>query len=105
MPPLRHAAPVPVVAAVSWALLAGVSCKAKATPSQCDELIDRYATLVVREKYPDAGPDQIDAERARERSEARGDDAFKNCSSEVSRAELECALRSPTSDAFLKCLE
>jgi len=29
----------------------------------------------------------------REKSEARGDDAFKNCSSEVSQAEFECAMR------------
>ena len=36
---------------------------------------------------------------------ARGDDAFKNCSSEVSRAELDCAMHAKTSGAFEKCLE
>jgi len=90
----------------AWCALAfAASCKTKATPAQCDQLIDRYAALVVREKYPDAGPAEIDAERTREKSEAHADDAFKNCSSQVSQSELECALRSTTADAFLKCLE
>jgi hypothetical protein len=91
---------------VGAALLAGPGgCKAKVSASQCDELLGRYAQLVVTEKYPDASTGQIEAERARERSEARGDDAFKNCSSEVSRSEFECAMKATSADAFLKCLD
>jgi hypothetical protein len=81
------------------------ACKAKATASQCDQLIDRYATLVVTEKLADASAAQIQAEQGREKSAARGDDAFKNCSSEVSQAEFDCAMRASTPDAFEKCLE
>ena len=81
------------------------SCKPKITPVQCDALIDRYAQLVVTEKLPDAGPETIKTEQERERGEARGDDAFKNCTSEVSRAEFDCAMRAPTADALEKCLE
>jgi len=94
-------------AAVAFALVctAAPGCKPKVTTSQCDELIDRYARMVVTERFPDAGPDRIKAEQDRERVEARGDDAFKNCSSEVSRAEYECAMKAPTPDAFEKCLE
>jgi hypothetical protein len=80
-------------------------CKPKVTPAQCDQLLERYASLVVTERFPDAGADRIREEHAREKAEARGDDAFKNCSSEVSRAEFECAMRAPTADAFEKCLE
>ena len=91
------------------ALLVGalplVACKAKASTTQCDQLIDRYATLVVTEKLADASAAQIATEQAREKSAARGDDAFKNCSSEVSQAEFECAMRAATPDAFEKCLE
>jgi len=82
-----------------------ISCKAKASSAQCNQLLDRYAALVVTEKYPDAATAQIDAERAREKGEAHGDDAFKNCSSEVSQSEFDCAIRSANADAFLKCLE
>jgi len=91
------------VAAFAGAGAAG--CKAKASASQCDELLDRYASLVVREKMPDASAATIAEEQKREKTEARSDDAFKNCSSEVSLAEFDCAMRAGTADAFEKCLE
>jgi hypothetical protein len=87
------------------ALAAAGGCKPKATGAQCDQLLDRYAELVVTERFADAGQDRINAEREREKSEARGDDAFKNCSSEVSRVEFDCAMRAASADAVEKCLE
>jgi hypothetical protein len=91
------------VLVVAVVLLAG--CKPKVTVSQCEQLVDRYATLVVTEKYPDASAALIHDEQQHEKGEARGDDVFRNCSSEVSRTEFECAMRAPTADAFEKCLE
>jgi hypothetical protein len=93
-----------LAALLACAALAG-GCKAKASVSQCDQLLDRYATLVVTEKFVDASPAQIQTEQDREKRAARGDDSFKNCSSEVSQAELECAMRAATADALEKCLE
>lgn len=90
-------------ATVCISLLCG--CKPRANQTQCDLLLDRYARLVVAEKYPDATDALYGAERDRERAEARGDDAFKNCTSEVSRAEFECAMRAQSADALEKCLE
>ena len=87
------------------ALASTIGCKPKASGAQCDQLLDRYAQLVVTERFADAGPEQIKSERDREKSEARGDDAFKNCSSEVSQAEFECAMHAPNADAVEKCLE
>jgi hypothetical protein len=97
----RAFAVVSLLACLVW--LAG--CRAKATPSQCDQLLERYAMLVVTEKYKDASAADIQREQQKEKSEARGDDAFKNCSSEVSQPELQCAMSAPTADAFEKCLE
>jgi hypothetical protein len=94
-----------LVAAFAALVVTTTGCKAKANASQCDQLLDRYATLVVTEEMVDASPVEIHAEQQREKGEARGDDAFKNCSSEVSQAEFECAMRAPTADAFEKCLE
>jgi hypothetical protein len=85
--------------------LASTSCKPKASESECDQLLERYARLVVGEKHPDASAEDIAVEQHREKGEARGDDAFKNCSSEVSRDEFRCAMQAPTADAFEKCLE
>jgi len=101
------------VTARAWTLLAVVlvfasaaaGCKQKASASQCDQLLERYATLVVTEKHPDASAADIQAEQQHEKSEARGDDAFKNCSSEVSQPEFQCAMRAATADSFEKCLE
>jgi hypothetical protein len=84
---------------------AASGCRKKATAQQCGELVDHFAGLVVAERFPDAGADAIAAERTRERAEANGDDAFKNCPSEVQADELACAMKATTSSAVLKCLE
>jgi hypothetical protein len=92
--------------AVSLAGTIGTSgCKPKASQEQCTELLDRYAELVVREKSPDASPEQAKAAHDRERDEARGDDNFKNCHSEVSQPEYSCAMKAATSEQLVKCLE
>ncbi|MCL2723343.1 MAG: hypothetical protein FWD69_02805 [Polyangiaceae bacterium] len=81
------------------------SCTKKASQQQCDELLDRFAELVVKERFADAGADVMAKEQARERSDAKGDDAFKNCTSEVQLDEHACAMKAATSAALIKCLE
>lgn len=81
------------------------SCRKKVSQQQCDELLDRFSELVVKERMPDAGADALAAERIRERSEAKSDDAFKNCTSEVQLAEHACAMKAASSEALIKCLE
>jgi hypothetical protein len=100
---LDRASTSAAAAAACISLVCG--CKAKATQTQCDLLLDRYSRLVVAEKYPDATDAVFNTERDRERAEARGDDAFKNCISEVSHAEFDCAMRAQSADALEKCLE
>jgi hypothetical protein len=90
---------------VVLAVLSAPACKARITPAQCDELIARYATLVVKEKIPDAGPAVIEAEQKRERDQAAHEDAFRNCTTEVQREEHRCAMAAKTAEAFEKCLE
>ena len=82
-----------------------VSCRKKVSQKQCDELLDRFSELVVKERMPDAGAEALAAERVRERSEAKGDDAFKNCTSEVQVDEHACAMKAASSEALIKCLE
>lgn len=80
------------------------SCKRKVSEQQCDELLDRFAEMVVKEHFPDAGPDVIAAEKQRERTEAKGD-VFRNCTSEVQAGEHECAMKAKSSEGLIKCLE
>lgn len=92
-------------AAVAVGALALVGCKQKVTTSQCDAIVERYAELVVKESMPDASAETIAKERAREKNEAHGDDAFKNCTSEVQPADYDCAMKATSADALEKCLE
>ncbi|MBX3228535.1 MAG: hypothetical protein KIT84_07775 [Labilithrix sp.] len=102
----RSRAPFFVVAALLvFVALGAFVWKRKATEAQCEDLLDHYAELVVREHMPDAGAAEIAAERQRERVEARRDDAFKNCRSEVQSSEHECAMKATSSEALIKCLE
>jgi len=82
-----------------------LGCKKKVSQAQCEELLDRYATLVVKEKMKDAPPEQLKAEQARERDAARSDDDFKNCTAELSTEDYACAIKAQTADALEKCLE
>lgn len=96
----------PSTAVVACLLLGGLGgCKKKISQAQCDELLDHFAELVVKEHFPDAGPDTIRAERTRERQEATNADEFKNCRSEVQANEHDCAMKAQNSDALIKCLE
>lgn len=85
--------------------LGASGCRKKVSAKQCDELLERFSELVVKERFPDAGPEVVAAERARERNEAKSDDAFKNCTSEVQVDEHTCAMKAPSPEALIKCLE
>ncbi len=100
---MKRGATVLLLAACLLALLG--ACKRKVTQQECDALLDKFAMLVVRERIKDAPPEMIKAEQERERQEARGDEAFRNCTSEVAEQDYACAMGSGTSEAFLKCLE
>ncbi len=87
------------------ALSAGSSCKERVSKAQCDELLGRFAELVVKEKHPAAPPETVRAEQAREREEAARDDNFKNCTTELRVEEYRCAMAATTAEGLIKCLE
>ncbi len=91
--------------ALILAIGAAPACKKKVTEKQCDELLERFAELVVKERFPDAGAPEIAKEKDRERNEAKADQAFKNCTSEVQTDEHACAMKATTSEGLIKCLE
>lgn len=91
--------------AIALVALALSGCKKRASQSQCDALLAHFAELVVHERFADAGPEVVAAEYARERVEAQGDDAFKNCETVVQLTEHECAMKATSSEALIKCLD
>lgn len=82
-----------------------LGCREKVTAAQCEALIERYAELVVRDKMPGASEEVIQAEQKVVRDEAKSDDAFHNCTTEVGPGEYACAMGAATPDAVEKCLE
>jgi hypothetical protein len=100
-----------LAAALSVALAAGGTlasgCKKKVTQEQCDQLMDHFADLVVKERIADGGLEAGDqaAQRAHELREAKHANEFRNCTSEVQVNEHDCAMRAQSSDALIKCLE
>lgn len=80
-------------------------CSKKVTPQQCDAIVEHYAELVVRDTKKDASAEEIKAEKERETKEAKSDDAFRNCTSEIEPADYDCAMNASSADALEKCLE
>lgn len=90
---------------IAASLVLATACSKKVTQTQCDAILDRYAELVVKETKLDASADEVKAEQARERAEAKSDDAFRNCTSEIEPADYDCAMKATSADALEKCLE
>ena len=88
---------------VATAAVAG--CRKHVTQAQCDEMVGHYAELVVRERFPDASADTIAKEKEREQGEARADDGFKNCTTELEPSDHACAMAATTPDALETCLK
>jgi hypothetical protein len=92
--------------AVAVALvLVSAGCRKKVGTKECDQLLDRFAELAAKEEHPDAGPEQVKEDRAKFREAAKISDEFKSCPSEVEPHEFACAMKAPTSQAMIKCLE
>ena len=91
-------------------LLLGLSavitgCRTRVTAGQCDQLVGHYAALNVREHHPGVALSELRVEADREQAAARNDDAFKNCTTEVTVSEYTCATAAQSAAALLKCLE
>jgi hypothetical protein len=105
VPPITRPTRSTLLLLLVSAILVLGGCKRKITQAQCDQLLDHFAELVVTERFADAGPDVVAAERVRERQEAKRADEFKNCTSEVQANEHDCAMKAQSSDGLIKCLE
>jgi hypothetical protein len=86
--------------------LAGASgCRERVTAPQCEALLAHYAELVVRDKMPGATDELIRSEQKLVREEAKSDEGFRNCTTEVGPREYACAMAAATPEAVEKCLE
>lgn len=90
-------------AALALALLGG--CGRRATPADCDALLERYVELLVRQEDPGARPGDVAQAKNMARAKAAVDPEFQRCPHAVRQRDVVCALGAPNVDELEKCLE
>jgi hypothetical protein len=78
--------------------------RATATVAQCDELLDRYTDLALRESVPDASPAIVAAQKKQVREMAAASSVLSACPGHVLESQRRCAMGSSTPDTFEACL-
>ena len=87
-------------------MVLGLGCASpkKLTSQQCDELVDRYTEIALRESFPDAAPGLVASQKTQVRALATQDPALAKCVDEITPAQRACAMSASTPDAFERCL-
>jgi hypothetical protein len=90
------------------ALIASLAaCKSPppgASVAQCDELLDRYTELALRENVPDASIELVAAQKKQVREMAAASSVLGACPGHVSEKQRACAMAASTPDGFEACL-
>lgn len=102
-----------VRARVALLLLAGLfaGCGKKVTSAECDAMLDRYLDLSMAPspeiaRMPPKQAESVIEERKSERRASSSYEAARGrCEREVSRAELDCAMKAPTANDWEACLD
>ncbi len=90
--------------ALFFACLTLAGCGRSLSQEECLRLLDHYTDKQIDQARPSTGA----GDRARLMMEvetrAATDPAFASCTSQVSRAEFDCAMQAGTADAIERCL-
>jgi hypothetical protein len=87
------------------AFLLPLGCHEKITGRECEALVDRYAELVVLRKMPGAPREVVEKAQKLVIEEAKGDEGFRNCTTQIGKSEYACAMAAMTPEAIESCLE
>jgi hypothetical protein len=82
------------------------SCAAPLEASECKQLLEHYTGLLVISEQRHASSGDIESAKFRARlvAESQPHFQFTSCSTEVRRAQFECAMNAPDVDALERCL-
>lgn len=83
----------------------GALFSAHPTQAECATLLDRYVEHLTYAATPHPTPGALASQKALARSKASEDHAFARCTSELTRAQADCALKAESADAFERCLQ
>jgi hypothetical protein len=79
-------------------------CGKPVAEEECGALLDRYVEKLVGSDRPELGAGDLVRLKADARATAKADPAFRDCTTAVSRRQMDCALRAETVDRMEICL-
>ena len=91
-----------------WALvalaLAATGCGKRLETSECQQLLDHYVELLLRDDRPKSSAGEILRLQQEARKKAEHDPAFHECSARVSRRGFDCAMDAQDANRLEQCL-
>ena len=91
--------------ALGAALLLLVSgCGKRLDPSECQQLLDHYVELLLRDDRPKSSAGEVMRLQQEARKKAERDPAFLECRERVSRKSFACAMDAEDANRLEQCL-
>ena len=90
--------------AIALAALAA-GCSRHATPADCDQVMDHYVEMLVRENSQGAEDGQLRVRYEQARNRAGEEPSFASCPKEISVRDVRCALAAISVAELERCLE
>ncbi|MDF3066545.1 MAG: hypothetical protein K0R38_2146 [Polyangiaceae bacterium] len=85
-------------------LLLGSGCGRRVESSECQQLLDHYVELLLRDDRPKSSAGEVLRIQQEARKKAQRDPAFSECSSRVSRRGFDCAMQAEDANRLEQCL-
>lgn len=85
-------------------LLLGSSCGRRVESGECQQLLDHYVELLLRDDRPKSSAGEVLRLQQEARKKAQQDPAFAECSSRVSRRSFDCAMNAQDANRLEQCL-
>lgn len=74
------------------------------SPAACEALLDRYVEHVAHAVDPKPSASALEERRALARAAAPSRAAFSTCITDLTEAEVDCAMKADSADSFERCL-
>ena len=85
-------------------LLVTASCGKRLEATECQQLLERYVELLLRDDRPKSSAGEILRVQQEARGKAERDPAFHECQERVSRRSFACAMQAEDANRFERCL-
>lgn len=90
--------------ALCVALLLTTGCGKRLQAGECEQLLDHYVELLLRDDRPKSSAGEVLRLQQEARKKAQQDPAFAECSSRVSRRSFDCAMQAEDANRLEQCL-